>query len=156
MRDWGITQWFCHHKVFTSSSDINIYFYFAFRFYVLFLFQVPVMIYPEPGLADQYRIPWWIILIAILAGILLLTLLVCILWKVHTHTHDWHPWQWIFCILIDIWGSHCRSLVPKWPGKTGKIQFSSLSFLSSFPVSLFWFDFVPVWSNIHPLGVFST
>ncbi|XP_008280314.1 integrin alpha-7 isoform X2 [Stegastes partitus] len=43
--------------------------------------QVPVMIYPEPGLADQSWIPWWIILIAILAGILLLTLLVCILWK---------------------------------------------------------------------------
>lgn len=43
--------------------------------------QVPVMIYPEPGLTDQYRIPWWIILIAILAGILLLTLLVCLLWK---------------------------------------------------------------------------
>nr|XP_020451271.1 integrin alpha-7 isoform X2 [Monopterus albus] len=43
--------------------------------------QVPVMIYPEPGLADQYQIPWWIILIAVLAGILLLTLLVCILWK---------------------------------------------------------------------------
>lgn len=52
--------------------------------------QVPVMIYPEPGLADQYWIPWWIILIAVLAGILLLTLLVCILWKVIymlTHTH---------------------------------------------------------------------
>uniref|UniRef100_A0A3Q1B9G7 Integrin alpha-2 domain-containing protein n=1 Tax=Amphiprion ocellaris TaxID=80972 RepID=A0A3Q1B9G7_AMPOC len=43
--------------------------------------QIPVMIYPEPGLADQYWIPWWIIIIAILAGILLLTLLVCILWK---------------------------------------------------------------------------
>uniref|UniRef100_A0A3B5BAJ1 Integrin subunit alpha 7 n=1 Tax=Stegastes partitus TaxID=144197 RepID=A0A3B5BAJ1_9TELE len=43
--------------------------------------SVPVMIYPEPGLADQSWIPWWIILIAILAGILLLTLLVCILWK---------------------------------------------------------------------------
>ncbi|XP_029357523.1 integrin alpha-7 isoform X2 [Echeneis naucrates] len=43
--------------------------------------QVPVMIYPEPGLADQYWIPWWIIVIAVLAGILLLTLLVCILWK---------------------------------------------------------------------------
>lgn len=49
--------------------------------------QVPVMIYPEPGLADQYWIPWWIILIAVLAGILLLTLLVCILWKV-THTYN--------------------------------------------------------------------
>ncbi|XP_033823090.1 integrin alpha-7 isoform X1 [Periophthalmus magnuspinnatus] len=43
--------------------------------------QVPVMIYPEPGLSDQDGIPWWIILIAVLAGILLLTLLVCILWK---------------------------------------------------------------------------
>ncbi|KAK5618875.1 hypothetical protein CRENBAI_009347 [Crenichthys baileyi] len=43
--------------------------------------QIPVMIYPELGPADQYWIPWWIILIAILAGILLLTLLVCILWK---------------------------------------------------------------------------
>lgn len=43
------------------------------------------MIYPEPGLADQFWIPWWIILIAVLAGILLLTLLVCLLWKV-THT----------------------------------------------------------------------
>uniref|UniRef100_A0A3Q3FP23 Integrin subunit alpha 7 n=1 Tax=Labrus bergylta TaxID=56723 RepID=A0A3Q3FP23_9LABR len=42
---------------------------------------VPVMIYPEPGLTDQYWIPWWIILIAVLAGILLLTLLVCLLWK---------------------------------------------------------------------------
>lgn len=40
------------------------------------------MIYPEPGLVDQYSIPWWIFLVAILAGILLLTLLVCILWKV--------------------------------------------------------------------------
>ena len=44
--------------------------------------QIPVTIYPDPGLADQSPIPWWIILIAILAGILLLTLLVCILWKV--------------------------------------------------------------------------
>ncbi|XP_056886386.1 integrin alpha-7 isoform X5 [Takifugu flavidus] len=43
--------------------------------------QIPVMIYPEPGMADQYWIPWWIILIAVLAGILLLTLLVCLLWK---------------------------------------------------------------------------
>uniref|UniRef100_A0A672YE71 Integrin subunit alpha 7 n=1 Tax=Sphaeramia orbicularis TaxID=375764 RepID=A0A672YE71_9TELE len=48
---------------------------------LLQLHLVPVMIYPEPGLADQYWIPWWIILIAILAGILLLTLLVCLLWK---------------------------------------------------------------------------
>ncbi|XP_030584543.1 integrin alpha-7 isoform X2 [Archocentrus centrarchus] len=42
---------------------------------------VSVMIYPEYGLTDQYWIPWWIILIAILAGVLLLALLVCMLWK---------------------------------------------------------------------------
>uniref|UniRef100_A0A3B3VJV1 Integrin subunit alpha 7 n=1 Tax=Poecilia latipinna TaxID=48699 RepID=A0A3B3VJV1_9TELE len=45
------------------------------------MYVIPVMIYPELDLAEQYMIPWWIILIAILAGILLLTLLVCILWK---------------------------------------------------------------------------
>ncbi|XP_045078744.1 integrin alpha-7-like isoform X3 [Coregonus clupeaformis] len=43
--------------------------------------QVPVMIYPEIGLTAQYWIPWWWILTAILAGILVLALLVCILWK---------------------------------------------------------------------------
>uniref|UniRef100_A0A8K9XAM5 Integrin subunit alpha 7 n=1 Tax=Oncorhynchus mykiss TaxID=8022 RepID=A0A8K9XAM5_ONCMY len=43
--------------------------------------QIPVMIYPEVGLTDQYWIPWWWILIAILAGILVLSLMVCILWK---------------------------------------------------------------------------
>uniref|UniRef100_A0A3P8YUT1 Integrin alpha-2 domain-containing protein n=1 Tax=Esox lucius TaxID=8010 RepID=A0A3P8YUT1_ESOLU len=43
--------------------------------------QVPVMIYPEIGLTDQYWVPWWWILIAILAGILVLALLVCLMWK---------------------------------------------------------------------------
>ncbi|XP_064160565.1 integrin alpha-7 isoform X2 [Anguilla rostrata] len=43
--------------------------------------QVPVMIYPEHTLAEKYWIPWWIILIAIAAGVLVLALLVCILWK---------------------------------------------------------------------------
>ncbi|KAL2091463.1 hypothetical protein ACEWY4_013726 [Coilia grayii] len=43
--------------------------------------QIPVTIYPEHSLSDQYMIPWWIILIAILAGILVLALLVCIMWK---------------------------------------------------------------------------
>uniref|UniRef100_A0A669BAM4 Integrin subunit alpha 7 n=1 Tax=Oreochromis niloticus TaxID=8128 RepID=A0A669BAM4_ORENI len=40
-----------------------------------------LMIYPEHGVTDQYWIPWWIILIAILAGVLLLALLVLMLWK---------------------------------------------------------------------------
>uniref|UniRef100_A0A9J7ZMQ2 Integrin alpha-2 domain-containing protein n=1 Tax=Cyprinus carpio carpio TaxID=630221 RepID=A0A9J7ZMQ2_CYPCA len=44
--------------------------------------QVSVMIYPEHGLSDQHSIPWWIILIAVLAGIIVLALLVCLLWKV--------------------------------------------------------------------------
>ncbi|XP_062401785.1 integrin alpha-7 isoform X2 [Sardina pilchardus] len=43
--------------------------------------EVPVEIYPEHRLSDPYAIPWWIILIAILAGILVLALLVCLLWK---------------------------------------------------------------------------
>lgn len=43
------------------------------------------MIYPEPGLADPSWIPWWIIPIAALAGMLLLTLLVLLLWAVN-HT----------------------------------------------------------------------
>ncbi|XP_073772259.1 integrin alpha-7 isoform X2 [Danio rerio] len=43
--------------------------------------QVSVMIYPEIGLSDQYGVPWWIILIAVLAGVLVLALLVCLLWK---------------------------------------------------------------------------
>ncbi|KAJ8378289.1 hypothetical protein AAFF_G00244240 [Aldrovandia affinis] len=42
--------------------------------------QVIVMIYPERQLTDQFWIPWWIILIAALAGILVLALLVCLLW----------------------------------------------------------------------------
>ncbi|XP_066564388.1 integrin alpha-7 isoform X2 [Amia ocellicauda] len=43
--------------------------------------KISVMIYPEHGVSDQYGIPWWIILIAVLAGILVLALLVCLLWK---------------------------------------------------------------------------
>ncbi|KAK9966085.1 hypothetical protein ABG768_003215 [Culter alburnus] len=43
--------------------------------------QVSVMIYPEIGLSDQHGIPWWIILIAVLAGVIVLALLVCVLWK---------------------------------------------------------------------------
>uniref|UniRef100_A0A4W5QZF1 Integrin subunit alpha 7 n=1 Tax=Hucho hucho TaxID=62062 RepID=A0A4W5QZF1_9TELE len=44
-------------------------------------YTVPVMIYPEVGLTAQYWIPWWWILMAILVGILVLSLMVCILWK---------------------------------------------------------------------------
>uniref|UniRef100_A0A8C5M6P2 Integrin subunit alpha 7 n=1 Tax=Leptobrachium leishanense TaxID=445787 RepID=A0A8C5M6P2_9ANUR len=43
--------------------------------------QIPVTLYSELGVAVHGGIPWWIILIAVLAGILLLLLLVFILWK---------------------------------------------------------------------------
>ncbi|XP_043939663.1 integrin alpha-7 isoform X2 [Protopterus annectens] len=43
--------------------------------------QIPVSIYPEPERAEYVGVPWWIILIAVLAGILMLALLVLLLWK---------------------------------------------------------------------------
>ncbi|XP_029450544.1 integrin alpha-7 isoform X2 [Rhinatrema bivittatum] len=43
--------------------------------------QIPVVIYSDPGAAEHGGIPWWIILIAVWAGILMLALLVLILWK---------------------------------------------------------------------------
>ncbi|XP_018102878.1 integrin alpha-7 isoform X1 [Xenopus laevis] len=43
--------------------------------------QINVMLYSEYSVAALAGIPWWIILIAVLAGILLLALLVFILWK---------------------------------------------------------------------------
>ncbi|XP_047666119.1 integrin alpha-7 isoform X5 [Tachysurus fulvidraco] len=43
--------------------------------------QVSVMVYPELSVLDQSRVPWWIILIAVLAGVIVLALIVCILWK---------------------------------------------------------------------------
>ncbi|XP_060714284.1 integrin alpha-7 isoform X2 [Tachysurus vachellii] len=43
--------------------------------------QVSVMVYPELSVLDQSWVPWWIILIAVLAGVIVLALIVCILWK---------------------------------------------------------------------------
>ncbi|XP_078545302.1 integrin alpha-7 isoform X5 [Lissotriton helveticus] len=43
--------------------------------------KIPLMIYPESAIAEYGGIPWWIILVAVLAGILVLALLVLILWK---------------------------------------------------------------------------
>lgn len=53
--------------------------------FLLLFVQVSVTVYPEHGLSDQHIIPWWIIFIAVLAGIVVLALLVCILWKVGVH-----------------------------------------------------------------------
>nr|XP_042713304.1 integrin alpha-7 isoform X6 [Chrysemys picta bellii] len=44
--------------------------------------QIPVTIYLDPSAAVPRGVPWWIILIAVLAGILVLGLLVSVLWKV--------------------------------------------------------------------------
>ncbi|XP_053564062.1 integrin alpha-7 isoform X2 [Bombina bombina] len=43
--------------------------------------QIPVILYSDVGVAILGGVPWWIILIAVLGGILLLALLVLILWK---------------------------------------------------------------------------
>ncbi|XP_061471376.1 integrin alpha-7 isoform X2 [Rhineura floridana] len=43
--------------------------------------QIPVTVYLDPSVATARGVPWWIILIAVLAGILVLGLLVSILWK---------------------------------------------------------------------------
>ncbi|XP_075758068.1 integrin alpha-7 isoform X1 [Pelodiscus sinensis] len=43
--------------------------------------QIPVTIYLDPREVVAWGVPWWIILIAVLAGMLVLGLLVSILWK---------------------------------------------------------------------------
>ncbi|XP_068777553.1 integrin alpha-7 isoform X2 [Struthio camelus] len=43
--------------------------------------QIPVSVYLDPGVAVAGGVPWWVILLAALAGILVLALLVFILWK---------------------------------------------------------------------------
>uniref|UniRef100_A0A8D0H9R9 Integrin subunit alpha 7 n=1 Tax=Sphenodon punctatus TaxID=8508 RepID=A0A8D0H9R9_SPHPU len=43
--------------------------------------QIPVTVYLDPIVAVARGVPWWIILLAVLAGILVLGLLVSILWK---------------------------------------------------------------------------
>ncbi|KAG8432448.1 hypothetical protein GDO86_016913 [Hymenochirus boettgeri] len=44
-------------------------------------YQVRVTVFPEKTVAQYSSVPWWIILVAILAGILMLALLVFLLWK---------------------------------------------------------------------------
>ncbi|XP_074989855.1 integrin alpha-7 isoform X3 [Calonectris borealis] len=43
--------------------------------------QIPVSIYLDPGAAVAGGVPWWVVLLAVLAGVLVLALLVFILWK---------------------------------------------------------------------------
>ncbi|NXD73643.1 ITA7 protein, partial [Eolophus roseicapillus] len=44
--------------------------------------QIPISIYLDPGAVVAGGVPWWVILLAVLAGVLLLALLVAGLWKV--------------------------------------------------------------------------
>ncbi|XP_061871680.1 integrin alpha-7 isoform X3 [Colius striatus] len=59
--------------------------------------QIPVSIYLDPGAAVAGGVPWWVILLAVLAGVLVLALLVCILWKVRdgvpTARCSLSPWR---------------------------------------------------------------
>uniref|UniRef100_A0A8C0GMM7 Integrin subunit alpha 7 n=1 Tax=Chelonoidis abingdonii TaxID=106734 RepID=A0A8C0GMM7_CHEAB len=52
--------------------------------------QIPVTIYLDPSAVVARGVPWWIILIAVLAGVLVLGLLVSILWKVGFFKHPRH------------------------------------------------------------------
>uniref|UniRef100_A0A8C9WAC1 Integrin subunit alpha 6 n=1 Tax=Scleropages formosus TaxID=113540 RepID=A0A8C9WAC1_SCLFO len=49
--------------------------------YLDILVKVRVTVFPEKTVAQYGGVPWWIILVAILAGILMLALLVFLLWK---------------------------------------------------------------------------
>lgn len=49
------------------------------------MFQVRVTVFPERKSAQYGGLPWWVILVAILLGLLLLGLLVFLLWKVGSH-----------------------------------------------------------------------
>ena len=44
--------------------------------------QIPVMVYLDPAAVAAEGVPWWVILLAVLAGLLVLALLVLLMWKV--------------------------------------------------------------------------
>uniref|UniRef100_A0A665WQW9 Uncharacterized protein n=1 Tax=Echeneis naucrates TaxID=173247 RepID=A0A665WQW9_ECHNA len=52
--------------------------------------QLTVAVSPQSTVAQNGGAPWWIILVAVLAGILILALLVFLLWKVSTRTQCHH------------------------------------------------------------------
>lgn len=52
------------------------------------LLQVRVTVFPEHKVAQYGGMPWWVILVAILLGLLLLGLLVFLLWKVRSHDYS--------------------------------------------------------------------
>lgn len=59
--------------------------------------QIPVMVYLDPVAVVAEGVPWWVILLAVLAGLLVLALLVLLLWKVRLGeggaSGGWFPCQ---------------------------------------------------------------
>lgn len=75
-----------------SKDTSSITVFCLFPTHLCFLFsQVTVTVSPESAIAQYGGVPWWIILVAVLAGILILALLVFLLWKVSTGdvAHVW-------------------------------------------------------------------
>ncbi|XP_063110966.1 integrin alpha-7 isoform X5 [Cavia porcellus] len=52
---------------------------------------IPVMVYLDPMAVVAKGIPWWVILLAVLAGLLVLALLVLLLWKMGFFKRAKHP-----------------------------------------------------------------
>lgn len=59
-----------------------VYFFFKFIYMFCFGFQVKLSVFPERRSAQYGGVPWWIIVLSVLLGLLLLALLAFLLWKV--------------------------------------------------------------------------
>lgn len=70
----------------------------------MFYLQVKVTVSPESAVAQYGGVPWWIILIAVLAGILILALLVFLLWKVSSRKLQPH----IICVKMRRQGGRMK------------------------------------------------
>ncbi|KAL1775405.1 integrin alpha-7 isoform X1 [Sigmodon hispidus] len=53
--------------------------------------MIPVMVYLDPMAVVAEGVPWWVILLAVLAGLLVLALLVLLLWKLGFFKRAKHP-----------------------------------------------------------------
>lgn len=58
----------------------------------LLVSQIPVMVYLDPVAVVAEGVPWWVILLAVLAGLLVLALLVLLLWKVRLE-EGWNKYE---------------------------------------------------------------
>lgn len=77
------------HKM---SSGIACEVFFFFLIDCVCCWQVTLTVFPESAVAQYGGVPWWIIVVAVLAGILILALLVCLLWKV-SGKHSVKEWK---------------------------------------------------------------